>query len=78
MDVEGGIPRGGDLLVEAFLLDFSERLYGEEARVSFAARLRDELAFDTTAALIAQMERDVAATRVTLASTAPGEVGADG
>jgi riboflavin kinase/FMN adenylyltransferase len=67
---------GGDLLVEAFLLDFSDQLYGEEARVSFAARLRDELAFDTTAALIAQMERDVAATRTKLAAVAPGAAGA--
>ena len=67
---------GGELLVEAFLLDFSDQLYGEEARVSFAARLRDELAFDTTAALIAQIGRDVAATRVTLASVAPGRSGA--
>jgi len=67
----------GDLLVEAFLLDFSDQLYGEEAHVSFAARLRDELAFDTTAALIAQIGRDVAATRVTLASVAPGRYGAD-
>jgi riboflavin kinase/FMN adenylyltransferase len=57
----------GDLLVEAFLLDFSDDLYGEEARVSFVARLRDELAFDSTEALIAQMEQDVATTRTRLA-----------
>ena len=38
----------GDLLVEAFLLDFAGDLYGEEARVSFVSRLRDELAFDTS------------------------------
>jgi riboflavin kinase/FMN adenylyltransferase len=58
----------GELLVEAFLLDFSGLLYGEEARVSFVGRLRDELAFDDTASLIAQMERDVAATRDRLAA----------
>ena len=57
----------GDLLVEAFLLDFADDLYGEEARVSFVTRLRDELAFDSTAALIAQMEQDVATTRTRLA-----------
>jgi riboflavin kinase / FMN adenylyltransferase len=57
----------GDLLVEAFLLDFSADLYDEEARVSFVARLRDELAFDSTEALIAQMGRDVATTRTRLA-----------
>jgi riboflavin kinase/FMN adenylyltransferase len=57
----------GDLLVEAFLLDFSDDLYGEQARVSFVSRLRDELAFDSTEALIAQMEQDVATTRTRLA-----------
>ncbi len=39
----------GDLLVEAFLLDFSGDLYGEEARLTFVARLRDEVAFDSVA-----------------------------
>ena len=53
----------GDLLVEAFLLDFSGDLYGEEARLSFVARLRDELAFDTCEALVEQMRRDVEHTR---------------
>ena len=53
----------GELLVEAFLLDFSDDLYGEAARVSFVTHLRDELAFDSVDALIAQMGRDVAATR---------------
>lgn len=58
---------GGDLLVEAFLLDFSGDLYGEEARLSFVARLRAEFAFDSVDELIAQMERDVTATRDRLA-----------
>ena len=57
----------GDLLVEAHLLDFAGDLYGEEARVSFVSRLRDEVAFDSVEALIEQMGRDVAVTRTTLA-----------
>ncbi len=60
----------GALLVEAFLLEFTGDLYGEEARVSFVARLRDELAFDSVEALIEQMGRDVVSTRRSLA--APG------
>ena len=59
----------GDLLVEAFLLDFTGDLYGEEAKVSFVARLRDEQAFDSVDALVEQMGRDVASTRQRLAAT---------
>lgn len=58
----------GELLVEAFLLDFSGDLYGEEARVSFVSRLRDELSFDSVDELVAQMGRDVGAVRTLLAT----------
>jgi len=61
---------GSPLLVEAFLLGFTGDLYGEEARVSFVAHLRDELKFDSVDGLIEQMGRDVASTRQKLA--APG------
>jgi riboflavin kinase/FMN adenylyltransferase len=57
----------GALLVEAYLLDFSGDLYGEEAKVSFVARLRDEQAFDSVDALVEQMGADVEATRLRLA-----------
>ncbi len=57
----------GELLVEAFLLDFAGDLYGEEGRLSFVSRLRDEEAFDSVDALVAQMHRDVAAARRVLA-----------
>ncbi len=58
---------GGELLLEAFLLDFSGDLYGEAARVSFVARLRAEEKFESTDALIAQIAEDVEATRRALA-----------
>jgi riboflavin kinase/FMN adenylyltransferase len=57
--------------VEAFLLDFSGDLYGEEGRLSFVARLRDELAFDSVDVLVAQMHRDVAAAREVLGTAGP-------
>jgi riboflavin kinase / FMN adenylyltransferase len=57
----------GDLLVEAYLLDFSGDLYGEEAKVSFVSHLRQELAFEKVDELIAQMEQDVTVTRERLA-----------
>lgn len=49
--------------LEAHLLDFDGDLYGEEARVRFVARVRDELRFDSVEALIGQIALDVAATR---------------
>ncbi len=60
----------GELMVEAHLLDFADDLYGEAARLSFASRLRDELAFDSVEALVAQMGRDVEVTRSLLAARA--------
>ena len=54
------------MLVEAFLLDFSGDLYGEPARLSFAHRLREELAFDSVDVLVAQMGDDVERTRTLL------------
>jgi riboflavin kinase/FMN adenylyltransferase len=53
----------GELLVEAFLLDFSGDLYGEPAKLAFVRHLRDELAFDSVDALVDQMQRDVDDTR---------------
>ena len=57
----------GELLVEAYLLDFSGDLYDEPARLSFVHRLRDELSFDSVDELVAQMGRDVERTRSLLA-----------
>lgn len=59
-------------LLEAYLLDFDDDLYGERARVAFVERLRDELRFDSVDDLIAQMERDVEDTRLLL-DTRTGE-----
>jgi riboflavin kinase/FMN adenylyltransferase len=56
----------GELLVEAFLLDFAGDLYGEGARLSFVHRLRDELAFDSVDELVSQMGRDVDQARTLL------------
>ncbi len=53
-------------VLEVYLLDFSGDLYGETARVSFVAHLREERRFDSTEALVAQMTDDVAAARAAL------------
>ena len=53
-------------LVEAHLLDFDGDLYDERPRVRFSQRLRDEVKFDGLDALVAQLHRDVDATRALL------------
>ncbi len=54
-------------VLEAHVLDFSDDLYGQAARVQFAFRLRDELKFDSVDALVAQMGRDCERARDLLA-----------
>ena len=45
--------------LEAYLIDFEGDVYGEAARVSFVARLRDEKKFNSLAELSAQIKKDV-------------------
>jgi riboflavin kinase / FMN adenylyltransferase len=54
---------GRGLLVEAFLIDHQEDLYGKNLRVAFVSRLRGERRFPNAEDLIAQMHRDVADAR---------------
>jgi riboflavin kinase/FMN adenylyltransferase len=60
------------VVLEAYLLDFEGDLYGQDARVSFVHRLRDEERYESTEALVAQMAHDVEATRSTLGSVRAG------
>ncbi len=50
-------------LVEAYILDFDEDIYGQDLRLQFVARLRDEMKFASVDALVQQMHRDVAGAR---------------
>ena len=61
-------PEGGPSMVEAYLLDFDGDLYGERAKVRFVSRLRGEERFESTDALVAQMNKDVEAARAALGS----------
>jgi riboflavin kinase/FMN adenylyltransferase len=47
------------VLIEAYLIDFSGDLYGQNLRIAFVERLREEKAFDDVDALVAQMNTDV-------------------
>ncbi len=50
---------GDERRIEAFLLDFEGDLYGDRLIVEVWQRLRDEAAFESEAALVAQIARDV-------------------
>lgn len=54
---------GGELRVEAFLLDFADDLYGRPLRLELWRRLRDERAFASEQELVEQIARDVEQTR---------------
>jgi riboflavin kinase/FMN adenylyltransferase len=54
------------VLLEAYILDFDGDLYGEAARVEFVAHLRGQARFESVEELVAQMDRDVVATRQVL------------
>jgi riboflavin kinase/FMN adenylyltransferase len=57
---------GGDLLIEAFIFDFSEDIYGADLTLEFVEHTRPELEFSGVDTLVAQMERDVAESRSVL------------
>jgi riboflavin kinase / FMN adenylyltransferase len=54
---------GTERRIEPFLLDFEGDLYGRRLVVELWERLRDEAVFDSEAALVEQIARDVEATR---------------
>ena len=62
-------PEKQTLNVEAYLLDFDEQIYGEDLRLEFVARLRDELTFNSVESLVEQIWKDVGNTRQILQST---------
>jgi riboflavin kinase/FMN adenylyltransferase len=54
---------GTDMLLEVHVFDFDGDLYGRELEVEFVAKLRDEVKFESLAALIQQMKVDAAQAR---------------
>jgi riboflavin kinase / FMN adenylyltransferase len=57
----------GDVLVEAYVLDFDGDLYAQRVKVRFREWVRGQERFDSTEALVEQMNADVEATRRILA-----------
>lgn len=54
---------GGNVTVEAHLLDFNGDLYGQELKLAFIDHVRPEMKFDGLPALQTQIEADVSAIR---------------
>ena len=61
---------GRGVLIEAYLLDFEDDLYGTELRLDFLRRLRGERTFASVEALIEQMARDVEEARAVASASA--------
>ena len=61
----------GPSLLEAYVLDFDGDLYGQPAQGALPRRLRGQERFDSVDALVAQMQRDVAATRRIVGAEGP-------
>jgi riboflavin kinase/FMN adenylyltransferase len=49
--------------VEAHLLDFQDEIYGEDVKLEFVQRLRNELRFDSVDTLLEQIWKDIEQTR---------------
>jgi riboflavin kinase/FMN adenylyltransferase len=59
----------GELLVEAYILDFDADLYGQRIAIEFVERLRPELAFGDVSELVEAMRTDVVRARSILGRT---------
>jgi riboflavin kinase / FMN adenylyltransferase len=63
---------GRGVLIEAYLIDVDEDLYGQNLRVAFVSRLRGERRFPNVEELIAQMRLDVEEARAVCANFSRG------
>ncbi|MEZ4600202.1 MAG: bifunctional riboflavin kinase/FAD synthetase [Syntrophotaleaceae bacterium] len=55
--------------IEVHLFDFSEQIYGENLRIYFIQRLRDEMRFENSARLVHAIQQDIRKAREILANT---------
>ena len=63
----------GEALLETFIFEFDRDLYGQEATIFLDAWLRGEEKFDSSEALVAQMDRDSEEAKAYLATLGPEE-----
>ena len=60
---------GKEIVLEVFLFDFNQTIYGQKISIEFLHKIRDELKFDTIDALILRMQEDVVIARAYLSAT---------
>ena len=56
----------GERVVETYILDFDEDIYGQSMRLEFIEHIRDEITYDTVKELVNQIRQDVDVVRVSL------------
>jgi riboflavin kinase/FMN adenylyltransferase len=61
----------GEVLVEAYVLQFDDDLYGEALEVGVEVAVRGQVRFDSTEALVEQMRHDVEAVSSLMKSRRP-------
>jgi riboflavin kinase/FMN adenylyltransferase len=49
----------GPFSLEVYILNFDQKIYGEEIQVNFKKRIRDEVRFDSPSHLIDQIQKDI-------------------
>ncbi|MGI9402032.1 MAG: bifunctional riboflavin kinase/FAD synthetase [Rhizobiaceae bacterium] len=64
----------GEILLETYLFDFSDDIYGMEIEVEFHKFLRSEEKFDSAEDLVAQMDRDCVDAKTVLDKSQPPEM----
>lgn len=65
------VVENGELILETYVLDFADDLYGETCSVRFIKFLRPELRFDGLEPMIEQIRKDVVLARRVLATENP-------
>ncbi|MCX5885501.1 MAG: bifunctional riboflavin kinase/FAD synthetase [Proteobacteria bacterium] len=67
--------RDQELSLEVYIMDFHDEIYGENLRIEFVEKLRDEKTFPDAGALVEQIQRDIGKAREVLggnSSRSPG------
>lgn len=66
--------KGEDVILEVHILDFDADLYGKHLQVEFLEKLRGEGDFESEAALVAQIEKDINNARMSLERNKPEQL----